>query len=62
MPLAKVTDQVLCHVHGDGRDLLAVLADHFLDDVGEVVVLRLPDDVQEGLHHRLDEGGDVFFG
>lgn len=62
MLLANFTDQVLRHVHGDGRDLLAVLADHFLDDVGEVVVLRLPDDVQESLHHWLDEGGDVFFG
>lgn len=60
--LVKSTHQVLCHLHGDGRDLLAVLADHFLDDIGEVVVLRLPDDVQEGLHHRPDKGGDVFFG
>lgn len=60
--LTTVTDQVPCHVHSDGCDLLAVLADHFLDDVGEVIVLRLPDDVQECLHHWLNVGGDVFFG
>lgn len=53
---------MLCHLHGDGRDLFTVFTDHLLDDVGEVVVLRFPDDVQKGLHHGPDEGGDVLFG
>lgn len=54
--------QVLCHLHSDGRDLFAVLADHLLDDVSEVIVLRFTHNVQEGLHHRPDEGSDILFG
>lgn len=42
--------QVLSHVHGDGRHLLVVLADHLLNDVGQVVVLRLLDHVKQLLH------------
>ncbi len=54
--------QVLCHLHCNRGDFLTVFTDHLLYDIGEVVVLRLPHDVQECLHHWPDEGGDVFFG
>jgi len=38
---------MLTDVHGDGDELLRVGADDLLHDGGEVVVLRLPDDVEE---------------
>ena len=53
---------MLRHLHGDGRDLFAVFTDHLLDNVGEVIILRFPDDVQQCLHHGPNEGGDVLFG
>lgn len=54
--------QMLGHLDGDGSHLLTVLADHLLDDVGEVVVLGLAHDVKQSLHHWPDERGDVLFG
>lgn len=53
---------MLGHLHSDGSHLLTVLADHLLDDVGEVVILRLAHNVKESLHHWPDKGGDVLFG
>lgn len=53
---------MLGHLHSDRSHLLTVLADHLLDDVGEVVVLSLAYNVKESLHHWPDEGGDVLFG
>lgn len=54
--------QMLCHLHCNWSDLLTIFTDHLLNDIGEIIILRLPDDVQECLHHWPDEGGDVFFG
>ncbi len=51
--------QVLCHIHRNDSHFLAVFTDHLLNDAGEVIVLGLFDDVQQLLHHRLDEGSDV---
>ncbi len=56
------TNQMLGHLHCNWGDLLTVFTDHLLNDIGEVIVLRLPDDVEECLHHWPDEGGDVLFG
>lgn len=53
---------MLGHLHRYWCDLITVFTNHFLNDIGEVIILRLPDDVKEGLHHWSDEGGDVFFG
>lgn len=53
---------MLGHLHSDGSHLLTILADHLLDDVGEVVILSLAYDVKESLHHWPDEGSDVLFG
>lgn len=53
---------MLGHLHGDRGHLLAVLADHLLYYIGEVVILCLTHDVEESLHHWPDEGGDVLFG
>lgn len=53
---------MLGHFHSDWRDLFAVLADHLLDDIGKIVVLCLAHDLEEGLHHGPDVGGDVIFG
>lgn len=54
--------QVLCHVHSNGRHLLVVLADHLLNDIGQVVILRLFDHVQQLLHDGPDVGSDVDLG
>lgn len=51
--------QVLCHIHRNDSHFLAVFTDHLLNDAGEVIVLGFFDDVQQLLHHRLDEGSDV---
>lgn len=56
------TYQVLRHLHCYWSDLLTIFTDHLLYDIGEVIVLCLPDNVQECLHHWPDEGDDVFFG
>lgn len=53
---------MLGHLHSDGGHFFTVLADHLLDDVGEVVILSLAHNVKESLHHWPDEGGDVLFG
>lgn len=54
--------QVLSHVHGDGGHFLVVLADHFLNDIGEVVILRLLHHVEQLLHDRPDVRPDVQLG
>lgn len=51
--------QVLSHVHGDGRHLLVVLADHLLNDIGQVVVLRLLDHMKQLVHDGPHIGPDV---
>lgn len=56
------THQVLRHLHCNRGDLLAVFTDHLLYDISEIVVFRLPDDVQECVHHRSNVRGDVLFG
>ncbi len=53
---------MLGHLYSDWCDLLTVLADHLLDDVGKIVILGLTHNVEERLHHRPDVGGDVIFG
>lgn len=53
--------QVLRHVHSNDGHLLIVLADHLLDDVGQVIILRLFDDVEQLLHHGSNVGPDVDF-
>lgn len=42
--------QVLSHVHSDGRHFMVVLADHLLNDVGQVVVFRLLDHMKQLVH------------
>ena len=53
---------MLGHLHSDGGHFLAVLANHLLYHVGEVIILCLAHNVEESLHHWPDEGGDVLFG
>lgn len=48
--------QVLRHVHSDGGHLLIVFTDHFLDDVGQVIIFCLFHHVQKLLH----DGADVW--
>jgi hypothetical protein len=45
--LGKCSDEMLADVHGYRHQLLRVGADDLLHDGGEVVVLRLPDDVEQ---------------
>jgi hypothetical protein len=45
--LCECFDEVLAHVDGDRHQLFGVCADDLLHDGGQVVVLRLPDDVQK---------------
>lgn len=56
------TYQVLCHVHSNSRHLLVVLADHLLDNIGEIIILRLLYHVQELLHDRPDVRSDIKLG
>lgn len=53
---------MLGHLYSDRGDLLTVLADHLLDDVGKIVVLGLAHDLEECLHHGPNVRGDVIFG
>lgn len=53
---------MLGHLHSDWGDLLTVLADHLLDDIGKIIILGLAHDLEEGLHHGPDVWGDVIFG
>lgn len=54
--------QVLRHVHSDCGHLLVVLADHLLNDVGQVVVLSLFHHMQQLLHDWPNVGPDVQLG
>lgn len=37
---------MLCHLYCNWSDLLTVFTDHLLYDISEIIILRLPDNVQ----------------
>lgn len=47
---STITYQVLGCVDSDGGHVLTVLTYELLDDIGDIIILRLSDDVQELLH------------
>lgn len=57
-----MTHEVLGHLERDGQQLLCVGADNLLHDVGQVIVLRLPQDLQQLQSDRLDVGLQVLLG
>lgn len=52
--------QVLGHVHSDSGHLVIVFTDHFLNDIGQVIILCFFHHVQELLHDWADVGSDVY--
>lgn len=52
---------MLCHFYCNRSNFFTILADHFLNYIGKIIIFCFSYNMKKSLHYRSDEWRDIFF-